>query len=418
VELARLVEEFPASPLSGELSVDMAKSEFARGNYDRAYELLTELLYEFPDHKNAPEVRQLLKLAASRRDAPEAERVDYLEPNRLGVILPHTGNASRFGRYFEQGVGIAVDEYNASGVTQVSVVLADSKGTPVDAVKAVRKLVIEEGVIAVLGSVFTVPSIASAIECNAWKVPMLSPIVSDRRIEEIGPWIFQTKVSEEVEVSAMASVATEDLLLERFAVLAPTSSEKRKIAELFMNEIRSRGGAVVAEEYYRPGDTDFRIQLEAIRDAAPEALFIPGEPEELMNVLPQVSFYDMQLQLLGLSNWNSEKLLRISQRELEGAIFPREAYHGKDRQAYEQFVESYHQRHGEDIHSIAVSGYFGMRLLLQAIGGGALDREQVRTFLIGELNADAARRMQEANALSILRVRAGEVAEFAGNRRR
>ncbi len=410
-DLERLVKKYPASPLSGEISLGIAKQEFLRGNYDEAYELLANLLYEFPEHKRAPEVRQLLQLSATRREDP-SHQTEYVDATRIGLVLPRTGNLARFGRYFEQGATIAVDDFNAQGGISVSLAMADSKGNPVDAVGAVRRLVVEEGVLAVLGSVFSVPSIAAAIECNAWKIPMLSSLVSEQRIDEIGPWVFQTRVPPEVEVSAMAKVAREDLLLERFAVMAPEAAGKRKLAEFFVQEVLNRGGEIVAEEYYPEGATDFKDQLDVIRESAPDALFIPGEPEELILALPQVSFYDMQVQLLGLSNWNTDKLLRLSQRELEGALFPREAHHGRDREAGQHFRARYKETFGVEAHPVAVSAYFGMRLLLRAMQAGAVDRPEVRSFLETELLPSAAQRMAAANSLAILKVTSGKVREF------
>ena len=410
-DLERLVKEYPASPLAGEISLGIAKQEFLRGNYGRAYKLLANLLYEFPEHKRSPEVRQLLQLSASRRDDP-GHHTDYLDPTKIGLVLPHSGRLARFGRYFEQGATLAVDEYNATSGVTVSFVTADSKGDPVDAVGAVRELVVGEGVLAVLGSVFSVPSIAAAIECNAWKVPMLSPVVSERRIDEVGSWVFQTKVSPEIEVSAMAKVAREDLLLERFAVLAPSSPERRKLAEFFVQEVLNRGGEIVAEQYYETGATDFKEQLEVIREAAPDALFIPGAPEELILALPQVRFYDMQVQLLGLSDWNTDKLLRLSQRELEGALFPREAHYGRDRESYQSFRKRYKESFGVEAHPVAVSAYFGMRFLLRAVQEGAVERDQVQAFLDRELHTSAQQRMTAANSLSILKVTSGKVREF------
>jgi len=410
-DLERLVVEYPSSPLAGEMSLALAKREFARGNYDGAYRLLTELLYQFPQHRRAPEVRQLLRLSANRRDNPD-ERYDYVEPDKIGVVLPITGNFSRYGRYFEQGLKVALDEFNEAGDAVVTYVTADSRGNPIDAVDAVRTLAVEEGVVAVLGSVLAVPTVAAAVECNASRVAILSPVPTSQRIDEVGPWVFQTKVSSEIEVSAMARVAREDLLIERFAVLAAANTEKQKLAEYFIKEITSRGGIVVATESYQTGDSDFREQLELIRDAAPEALFIPGEPEELILMLPQISFYDLQIQLIGLSNWNSDKLLRLSQQELEGAIFPGEALHGKDRESYTNFLARYRDAYGGEVHPVATSGYFGMRLLLQSIAEGAVDRIQVRDFLDKELNVSAEQRMLEASSLSILNVRSGKIREF------
>ena len=278
--------------------------------------------------------------------------------------------------------------------------------------EAVRKLVYEEGCVAILGAVFSVPSIAAAVECNALHVPMLSPVVTEHGIDEIGRWVFQTRVPKEVEVSAIARVAVEDLLLERFAILAPESAEAQKLVDLFAQEVEQLGGLIVSDQQYKPGATDFKDQLEVIREAAPEAMFIPADTEELLMLIPQITFYDLQIQLLGLSNWNSERLLRLSERELEGALFPNETYHGKDPQTYKQFVARYQERFQSEVHQVAVAGYFGARLLLEALYQGAIDRDQVRAFLDTQLNAGVEKRMEEANTLSILKVKSGQVREF------
>lgn len=415
-DLDRLVKQYPSSPLAGEMSLALAKREFARGNYDAAYSLLVELLNQFPDDRRSPEVRQLMQASASRRGNPDP-KLAYVEPNKIGVLLPLTGNFSRYGRYFEQGASLALDEFNAAEEVAVAYTTVDSRSSPIDAVAAVRKLVLEEGVVAVLGSVLVVPSVAAAIECNALCVPILSPVPTEQAIDEIGPWVFQIKVASEIEVSAMARVAREDLLLERFAVLAPTTRVKQQLAEYFVQEILSRGGVIVANESYEEGASDFKEQLAVIRDAAPEALFIPGEPEELILMLPQIAFYELQIQLIGLSNWNSEKLLRLSQRELEGAVFPGEALHGKNRETYQRFVSEYEKRFGGEVHPVATAAYFGMRVLLQAIGAGAVDREQIRDYLASQLRASTEKSIAEANSLSILNVRSGKVRELIVSQR-
>jgi hypothetical protein len=129
-------------------------------------------------------------------------------------------------------------------------------------------------------------------------------------------------------------------------------------------------------------------------------------------MLPQIKFYDLQVQLFGLSNWNSEKLLRLSRDELEGALFPREAYHGTDKAVYESLKTKLEESGVTEVSPVTVSGYFGTRLILEALGDGASSREDVQTFLDARLRGTANDRLREANALSILVVRRGRVREF------
>ncbi len=418
-ELERLVRAFPTSPLVGEVSFKLAREEFARGNYERSYGLLADLLYQFPQHSRAREIRYLLEVSASRRQDP-SRTPTYLEPHAIGVLLPQTGEYSRFGRSFEEGVRLAIDEYNASADAPVSCVLGDSKADPIAAVTAVRKLIVENGVVAVVGSVFTIPSIAAATECNAWKVPIVSPLVRDPAFREIGPWVFQTQLPVEVELAAMARLAVRDLLLERIAVFASSTPEGRRLSAFFTGEVERLGGDVVIEEFYGARDTDFKQQIERIRGEAPDGIFLPGGPDELVNILPQIRFYDIQIQLLGLSSWNSDKLLRLAERELEGAVFPSEGYHGREPDAYERFAANYlnarAKGHGTDeigdVSPVAAAGYFGTRFVLDAIAGGAVDREQVKERLDAELNADADVRLKEVESLPMLRVVSGKAHAF------
>ena len=62
--------------------------------------------------------------------------------------------------------------------------------------------------------------------------------------------------------------------------------------------------------------------------------------------------------------------------------------------------------------SVAVAGYFGIKLLLRGLEAGAADRNQMKDFLYSELAQSAQYRMGEARTLSIMTVRSGRVLEF------
>jgi branched-chain amino acid transport system substrate-binding protein len=410
-DLEELARNYPGSPIAEEMSLLIAKKEFARGNHGRANELLGELLYHFPEGEHSLEARRLLKQSATPRKEEDI-RKEHVDPARIGAVFPVTGSYSIHGRYFEQGLSLAIDEYNQTHQFQIKLVKADSRGAPVDAVKAVRKLIVEEGVVGIIGSLFTVPTLAASIEANAWQVALLSPLVAMDAMSEIGPWIFQTKVPQQVEVTAIARAAKNDLMLRRFAVLAPESGERRNLGDFFAAEIRRLGGEIVAVTHYQDGSTTFKDQLDLIREAAPQALFIPGTTEDLILILPQINFYDMHARLLGMSNWNSERLIRLAEQEIEGALFPLDVYHGEGKGAYDSLVTSYQERFGGELSSITVASYFGIKLLLQGIDHGVADRAQMGDFLHAQLHKNAQGRMAEADALSIMTVRSGKIERY------
>jgi len=412
-QLEALLGRYPDSVLSREIALQVARREYASGDYESAYKLLTEYLYRYPEGDDASEARRLLRAASERRGAPGAAKLTSVNPNVIGVVLPVTGPGSLYGRQFARGVETALEHHNEASARQVTLVTADSKASAAGAVKAVRRLLLEDGAIGIVGSVFTMPTIAACVEANAWGAAMLSPVVSNDDLQELGQWVFQTKVPLEVEVTAIAETAVRRLLIERFAVVAPSRGTRHELAKLFADEVRRLGGRLVAVEYYEERATDFREQLEPVREAAPEAIFASGSVDELLLLLPQIKFYDLQVQLLGLSNWNTDKLLRLSRDALEGALFPSETYRGTSPAAYVRFDEAMREKGVAEINPITEAGYFGMRLMLQALDEGASSREDVSAFLTTKLRQGASGRMAEAGALSLQRVRGGRVVDFA-----
>jgi branched-chain amino acid transport system substrate-binding protein len=412
-ELDALARKYPDSALARQAALKRARLAYARGDYDRCYELTGDFLDMLPSGEAHADARRLMELAVERRQAPPPSPASRVNPDRLALLVPQTGSLALYGRLFEQGARLAVDDYNAAHERRVSLNIGDSRGGAVDAVKAVRRLAAEDGAVAIVGDVFTLAAISGAIEANAWRVPIVSPVVPSDDIDEIGPWIFQTRIPATVEATAVAEAATGRLGLAKFAIIAPARGERRQVADFFAGEIKRMGREVVAAEYYDDGATDFRAQLERIRDAVPDALFAVGSVEELLQILPQSRFFDLHIQVLGTSEWNSEKLLRLARDELEGALFAADSHQGASPETDAMLKQKLSTAGAEEASPVSVAGYYGMRAVLDAIADGSSSREDVRVFLDTHLRGDAEQRMARADAVPLVRVQGGKAIAFA-----
>jgi branched-chain amino acid transport system substrate-binding protein len=411
-QLDELARAHPRSTLARDALFRQARAAYANGDYDRSYELVSDYLEHAPQGDAAEEARRLLESASERRQTPPPGPATRVSADRVGLVFPQTGSLALYGRLFEQGARAALDEHNEKASRHVSLVTADSRGSAVDAVKAVRKLVVEDGAVALVGDVFTLPAIASAIECNAWRAPIVSPVVASDDLVEIGAWVFQTRVPATIEATVLAEVAVQKLGVHNVAVLSPARGDRRATAEFFAAEVTRVGGNVAAHEYFAEGATDFKAQLEKVRDVTPDALFAIGSVEELLQILPQTKFFDLHVQLLGTSQWNSDKLLRLARDELEGAVFPAEAHYGatdaRDRALRERLTTA----GATDVSPVAVAAYYGMRVVLDAVDGGAASREDVRRHLDAKLRGDAVARRERASTLPLVRVHDGAIEPF------
>lgn len=408
-----LAHKYPQSGLARDSLLRQARAAYANGDYDRSYALVSSYLEQVPQGESSQDARRLLENAAERRQTPPPGPATRVSADRVGLVFPETGSLALYGRLFEQGAKAAVDEYNDRGSRRVALVEADSRGSAIEAVKGVRRLVVEDGAVAVVGDVFTLPAIASAIECNAWRTPIVSPVVGSDDLVDIGAWVFQTRVPATIEVTAMAEVAVRKLGLQKFAVLSPARGDRRATAQFFTDEVKRLGGQVTADERFAEGATDFKEQLQRVHDAAPDALFAIGSVEELLQILPQTRAFDLEVQLLGTSQWNSDKLLRLARDELEGAIFPAESHYGSTPERDRALRDRIMAGGATDLNPVAVAAYYGTRAVLEAVTSGASSRDDVRAYLDAHLRGDADTRRARADSLPLVRVHAGALEPFA-----
>jgi branched-chain amino acid transport system substrate-binding protein len=412
-QIDELAHKYPESTLARDSLLRQARSAYANGDYDKSYELVSAYLEQAPRGDASEDARRLLENAAERRQTPPPGPATHVNADRIGLVFPQTGSLALYGRLFEQGAKAAVDEHNEKATRHVGLASADSRGTAVDAVKAVRKLLVEDGAVALVGDVFTLPAVASAIESNAWRAPIVSPVSSSDDLVDIGAWVFQTRVPDTIEATVLAEVAVQKLGLRNVAVLSPGRGDRRATAEFFADEVKRLGGQVVANQQFAEGATDFKEQLQKIREATPDALFAIGSVEELLQILPQTKFLDLQVQLFGTSQWNSDKLIRLARDELEGAIFPAEAHYGATPERDKALRERITSTGASDVSPVAVAAYYGTRVVLNAIDGGATSREDVRKYLEAKLKGDAAARRERASSLPLVRVHNGSLEPYA-----
>ncbi len=322
--------------------------------------------------------------AASGAGAERAAKPKHAAAFRIGVLCPIEGRYATLGESFLRGSSIALKEARMRGIGNVELVVGDTRGAPLTCRAVAERLVSEERVDALLGEILSSATIAAAQVAELSRTVLLSPVATEEGIDDIGSWVFQTGVGAEVEVAALARMACGRLGLRRIAYLAAEEPASRRGAALFADEVERLGGRLVAAVFYPPGSTDFAEFMSRIDAAAPEALFIGSEIEDLILILPQLSYHEFGVQLLGTSAWDSRRLIRMAGKDLEGAIFPADIGARKAERQFLAACELVNEAPGEP-NQVVIGAYHGTKLLLEAAakaksGGEPLREEMSRMF--------------------------------------
>jgi ABC-type branched-subunit amino acid transport system substrate-binding protein len=149
----------------------------------------------------------------------------------------------------------------------VGVEVHDSRRDPPTAEAAVTAMAGTPEVVAILGPVFSNVASSAAVEAQVQGIPLVSPTANANGIAARGDMVFQVNPDYETRGRAMARYAVLTKQFRRIALLAPSDTFGRQLAEAFLREVRLLDATIVATEWYMRGMSDLKPQLQAIRRA-------------------------------------------------------------------------------------------------------------------------------------------------------
>jgi ABC-type branched-subunit amino acid transport system substrate-binding protein len=169
--------------------------------------------------------------------------------------------------------------------------------------------------------------------------------------------------------------------LQRTALLRASDRDGRTGVDRYVSGSRRLGHPVILEKRFDPGDTDFKEQLEAIRETAPEALVLWGNAKETGLIVRQVRALGMTLPIFGFDRMAGADFLEAAGKAAEGVVAVSTLNPDSGDPAWKSFRERYQSRYGEDPDSFAAHAYDGMSLLISAVREAGLNRARIRDSL-------------------------------------
>jgi branched-chain amino acid transport system substrate-binding protein len=187
-------------------------------------------------------------------------------------------------------------------------------------------------------------------------------------VTQLGDYIFRVCFIDPFQGSVMAKFAVESLKKKRAAILRDIRSDySMGLANYFAEDLKKRGGEIVADVSYSQGDVDFKSQLTAIKAKAPEVLFVPGYYTEVGIIAKQAKEVGLKADLLGGDGWDSEKLTEIGGPAIYGAYFSSHYSHEDQNPVVQAFVKNYQARYKRVPNSLAAMGYDAAKVAIDAL---------------------------------------------------
>jgi ABC-type branched-subunit amino acid transport system substrate-binding protein len=395
---------------------------------------------------------------ASSPDSPWRTSPSRPGVPRIGVLLPLTGQSESDAatasvgreildgiRYANEAAGepfdLVVEDTGARFVDFEGEILPvrQSEGSRLIRVHNGARRLVEEGVEAIIGPIYSTSCVVAAAVAEAAGVPLLAPLAQQSGLDSLGSHVFQLNPIAEVQGQALAEYATLVLGLETLAILSPLSDYGAAFERSFTRAATLNGGRIVMSDQYFPQETtDFHRQFESLRqvgfelqpaleridslatlDSLAVSLLdttlegewtfievvegvVDEEPpdssevflqtidgvavivehfDDAKTIAPQLHFHRLETQMLGNDVWyDPESIHAMGATErghLAGAIFVARRQGGV---AEQEFLNDYRSQRQRDP-GYAADGYDAAQMLIDGWRAGHGSRRQLREWL-------------------------------------
>ncbi len=396
-DLRRIADRYPTAFPGDAALLRLLDLQLAGGESYKAARTAREFFRRFPLHEQIGVVSRML---GDHRQQLKAKSL------LIGALLPLSGPLSPYGDEVLNGIRMAFDEMVAEGGLQsVGLVVKDTAGDPKELTLELDDLLGDFRPLAVIGPLLTREVKAVAAAADSHEVVFVTPTATAPDVQRTSRYLFNTSVNNRALVQELAAYATGPMRWKRFCVLYPRDPYGAEMSQIFIEEVRRLGGEIIATETYAPDDKDFGPSIKRIKEAdlkregklepgpkkagkdtkvyTPgfDAVFLPGEAEQVGLIAGQLAFYAAKVPILGTNGMNSPDLIRIGDRAVEGAIFADSFFVDSPDLAVRNFAEGYMKRYQTPPSAFAAQAYEATRLVLEAVRRGATSGRALRDSL-------------------------------------
>lgn len=318
-------------------------------------------------------------------------------PIKIGAILELTGNIPLLGASAKNAAVMAVKEVNDKGgltfqnkKIPIELIMEDNDATGNGPIIAANKLIYQDKVLAIVGPDTSSRTILAAPIAEKAKIPLITPsstfsdVTTDPITGKYRKYVFRACFDNAFEVKTLVNFARYTKNYKTAAILyESTSANSVDQANFFRYNFEKLGGKIVAFESYKDTNKDFITQLQIIKAANPDVLFLPDFYSSVALIAMQVKALDIRSELLGSDNWNRPKLSSESMAALEGAYFASHYSPDAHSEVTQNFVKSYQKLYNQIPDDVAALTYDAYQILFKAISASKnLTSTDVRNSLI------------------------------------
>lgn len=248
------------------------------------------------------------------------------EPYRLGAVLDISGPASSLGVPERNTLQMLADELNAKGGINghpLELTILDTKTNETEAVLAIKKLIENEKVVAVLGASTSGSSMAMLDTAQKSGIPLVSMAAASKIVEPVDQrhWVFKTAQTDLIVANRLASYMKEKGI-SRVAIMYMNNAYGDGGRQAFTQAAANHGLKIVAQEKFEATDKDMTAQLIRVKGTDAQAVLVWAIPPSASIVTKNFRDLGLKLPLFQTHGVGNQNFLDLAGEAANGVVLP------------------------------------------------------------------------------------------------
>lgn len=301
---------------------------------------------------------------------------------KVGLIEEETGVFAPAGRASLNAARLAAGKINSTGGVliegrrfYINLIDKDNQSSPEVTKSVTNELINVDNVGFIMGpNVSSLAKVAADIaEQN--QVILISPWSTDPEVTKTAEgdfkkYIFRAAFLDSFQGEALAKFAYTKLNAKKAAVLYDGQSDLLKNqANFFILTFYALNGEVTPAQTFNGDDADFTRQLNALKEANPDVIFLPARPKDAAAIIKQAKTLGITAPFLGSDAWEGFETLKLCHNECENYYISAHFSPNSTDNNIRKFVSSFEVVYGTKPNDAAALSYDAVFLLRNGIAG-------------------------------------------------
>jgi branched-chain amino acid transport system substrate-binding protein len=314
---------------------------------------------------------------------------------KLGVILDTSGGAAPLGKGEMHTIKMLAEKVNNEGGIngkKIKLIALDSKSDQNQAVLAMKKVVEQEKVTAVIGGTTSGNTLAMLPIAMKAQVPFIS-LASSKQINapddgSSREWVFKMAQGDDVVMPKVLSFL-EKQGLKNIAWLNVATSYGTSGHSEFKRLVKDYDLNVVIEEEFEATVNDAKAMLTRVKKENPDAIIVWGTVQETAVVVKNIRELGINVPILGSNGLGSKQFIELAGEAANGVYFPAgklpviEQLPDSDvqKEVITTYKKEFEEKFGYAASTFGGHAYDAFMMLVAALKESGTDADKIKSYL-------------------------------------